>query len=85
MPRPDYECFVNSTYEVFYNNDFEVKTGKNTPGFYYPFCKIVDLRSKVISAYTTEDDRLWIDIFPVDGLPDDLDEVDKLYKKLKNT
>lgn len=47
----------------------------------YPFVKIVDTRTKVIEKTSDEEIGLWIDIFPVDGLPDDTSKIKKLYKK----
>lgn len=49
----------------------------------YPFIKIVDTRTKVIEKTSNEDMGLWIDIFPIDGLPDNEKEVKKVYNKAK--
>lgn len=49
----------------------------------YPFIKIVDTRTKVVEKTSNEDMGLWIDVFPVDGLPDNEKEVKKVYSKAK--
>lgn len=82
MPRTDYERFIHADHTVFHKQKLEVKSGTMTSGFYYPFCKIVDLKSRVISANNTQDNQLWIDIFPVDGLPDDIEETVDIYIKI---
>ena len=74
MPRLDYEKFV--------------KLYKNIPRERYilrenmPFIKLVDSNTRIDNKYTNADvaDGLWIDIFPVDGLPADLNEVYKIYR-----
>ncbi len=49
----------------------------------YPFAKIYDKRTRIDKLYDNDvtERNLWIDIFPIDGLPDDEKEVEKIYKK----
>lgn len=49
----------------------------------YPFMKLLDTRTRIEREYLNDDssDCLWIDIFPVDGLPDDEKENALLYQK----
>ena len=49
----------------------------------FSFAKIVDLYTRVYRKYRNDDKHLWIDIFPVDGLPDDEKKADNLLKKAK--
>ncbi len=42
-----------------------------------PFAKIVDTSTVLDEKYFLHDKHLWIDIFPVDGLPDSKEESDK--------
>lgn len=78
MPRKDYEFFVKN-FSVDKNN-VEVRCNflKN---FGLPFAKIVDLDTIIDSKFDESENNkhLWIDIFPVDGLPENLKEVEKIY------
>lgn len=80
MPRKDYITFFNSFHCL--NNRYMARC--NLIGnFTGAFGKLVDLNTHIENIYT-KDDRsanVWIDIFPVDGLPEDLAEVKKIYKK----
>ena len=49
----------------------------------FSFAKIADLNTRVHRKYMNDDRYLWIDIFPVDGLPDDPQKADMLLKKAK--
>jgi len=80
MPRKDYLKFVN-TFDGW-NKNLEVRSNlKNNFGA--PFSKIVDLRTKIDAKYTNNDvdTNLWIDVFPVDGLPENIEEVRHIYDK----
>lgn len=47
----------------------------------YPFIKLVDTRTKVVEKTSDEEMGLWIDIFPIDGLPDNTNKIKRVYKK----
>ena len=83
MPRPDYRKLIALN-----------KEKKLFPGYYRlccfedgtldsPYMKIVDRRTRIREEnYTQKDVKcLWIDIFPVDGLPDSMNETRRLYRK----
>ena len=83
MPRPDYEKLIALSHER-----------KLFPGYYRlccfedgtldsPYMKIVDRRTRIREENYTQKDvkSLWIDIFPVDGLPDSMNETRRLYKE----
>lgn len=77
MPRPDYEKFIK-----LYNSDLTGKfslLSSSLGNFTRPFCKMMDNDTVVISYYKNSNTGLWIDILPVDGLPDDLYLVKKIY------
>lgn len=80
MPRPDYERFIRSYSQA--QSCYELKSNylKN---FSAPFTKVIDIRTKVLSQFNESgvDTNLWIDIFPVDGLPENLTEVQNIYDK----
>lgn len=79
MPRKDYLKFI----ETFDGWDKNLQVRSNLKNnFGAPFSKIVDLRTKIDAKYTENDidTHLWIDVFPVDGLPENIAEVEKIYK-----
>lgn len=80
MPRDDYLNFV----ECFdgYDKYLEVRSNLRK-NFGAPFSKVVDIRTKIDSKYTNNDinTNIWIDVFPVDGLSEKLDEVEKTYRQ----
>ena len=66
MPRPDYDRFVQS----FSHFHYKVKTYKNDTSYHFPFAKVYDDRTVLIEDYCSC--GVFIDVFPIDGLPDDL-------------
>lgn len=80
MPRPDYDKFLNS----FPKNDqviqiADVKFGNMVA----PFTKLKRIDTRTDSR-TTEGEmntKIWIDIFPVDGLPSSPNEQKILYRR----
>ena len=80
MPRKDYEKLIH----VYKNEDYQYYLrAPELRNFTAPFAKLVDTKTWIEAQYSIDDDNrhLWIDIFPVDGLPDSLKEVSKVYKK----
>lgn len=82
MPRPDYDRMHaliaeqglgDSRYELI-----GLQTGKGT----WPFAKIIDRSTWVEAEFVADDQQhLWIDIFPVDGLPDGKEQSDRHIQK----
>ncbi len=73
MPRPDFEMFVKLSGNKPIFTNYETCFYRNTKTFIpYPFVKIIDTTTKVIEK--TKDEKyfsgVWIDIFPLDGFPD---------------
>lgn len=85
MARPDYEKFlalVRKDDSFFKNLDYFVEDGSDPKSAYrFPFIKIYDLHTQVKSLYVDRYTSLWIDVFPVDGLPEDWEEVKEIYRK----
>lgn len=77
MPRPDYIKFVNS-----YHSDkgFFLKFDllKNWDA---PCAKVLNPFTIIESRISENETNLWVDIFPVDGLPEDIEKVKRIYKK----
>lgn len=71
MPREDYEKFLDldMSQEV---PAYVRRTSKKERNYITPFAKLVDTRYQVENKYEDPSVKLylWIDIFPVDGLPD---------------
>lgn len=84
MPRKDYETLL----EVFNNecdSKYKLLDYKNTEGYYYAFAKIVNIETKLIETkYRPINDMgLYIDVFPIDFLPDDEKKAMHIFKKYK--
>lgn len=79
MPRPDYEKFLMSYYSP---KGFKVISNL-LHNWDHPYAKVINTLTRVESVEAENEPGLWIDIFPVDGLPEDLKVVEKIYKKGK--
>ena len=70
MPRPDYERFQEMNKNGFGKY---LITSYSLGNSIWPFMKIYDPSVTLENDYVNADRWLWIDIFPMDGLPDDYD------------
>lgn len=78
MPRQDYDYLVNHfEHKKLKVLSYEKKDLKA------PFAKIVDNNTLVEMLYDegSVNKQLWVDIFPVDGLPDEIEKVNNIYNK----
>lgn len=67
MPREDYEVFRDN----FTHERYSVKSIKNTIGWPYSFSKCIDTKTELEeSVHEVEPIGVFIDIFPLDGLPE---------------
>lgn len=71
MPRNDYDTLLSIINET--NNKYKVLAYKYKKEYYYPFAKIVDSSTMVVESNTiaTNNMGVWVDIFPIDNLPND--------------
>ena len=78
MPRPDYEQFI-ANYQPA-NSYIQLRAGENN-NFSAPFAKIINKKTRGKDRHSKNDinSYLWIDIIPVDGLPNDIRKVKKIY------
>ncbi len=79
MPRKDYEFLIKN-----FKNLKNIQLKSNLLGnLDLPFTKLVDINTIVNSKFdeSENNEHLWIDIFPVDGLPDNLKEVERIYTR----
>lgn len=84
MPRADYERLIELEIEqkIFPSHlKIFAPEMKNAD---YPFAKVVNINSHIFQQYAEDESlsHLWIDIMPVDGLPEDTVEVEKIYRKV---
>ena len=84
LPRKDY----NKLREVFNencNSKMKIEDYTNTENYCYPFAKVVNLETLLIenNCKQLDDMGVYIDVFPIDYLPEDEEKVKKIYKKYK--
>ena len=83
MPRNDYMRFINLIKNgSVISKNYGVYAYELSNSF-YPFAKLFDKRYYVEQKYTSDVslENLWIDILPMDGLPDSKKKIEKIYKK----
>lgn len=71
MPRDDYRKFLNlvkKRQSVIDDRFYLIDLDK--AGYYYPFAKMVDNRTVAKMEDNLTEHGIWVDIFPIDGLPD---------------
>lgn len=70
MPREDYNKLMNLEPSEF-NFPYKLVNESNTPSFTKAFMNLQDSTTKILMTYsnTPHEESLWIDIFPIDGLP----------------
>lgn len=77
MPREDYERFIRE-FNRKYRNKYTVGSLYTNREWQRPFARVCDKKSKITSTIFTEQTMgIFVDIFPIDGLPDS-----KIGKKL---
>ena len=81
MTRPDYDKLleISKKHKISSNLEIIDYTLKNSR---LPFAKVINKQIE-INSISKEDRNLWIDIFPIDGLPDTEEETVKHYKKMR--
>ena len=81
MPRPDYERFIKLFKSE--NKNYEIRSNRLN-NFSAPFTKIVDTRTLIIEKYRKGniDTNIWVDIFPVDGLPENPKDIKQIFEKV---
>ncbi len=81
MPRPDYDRFIQS----FQSEHYKVISSSLDPTYYYPYAKVYDRRTYLQETlrHSYPDMGVFIDIFPVDGLPSDKRQQVRLYTRQK--
>ncbi len=81
VPRPDYDRVI----EQFKDPDgrYAAVSCFNDASYLYPFAKIVDRKIKSMTeSGEIGANGLGIDLFPLDGLPSDMDETERLFRRM---
>ncbi|AIZ80231.1 LicD family protein [Actinobacillus equuli] len=70
MPRKDYNKLMELKPSEF-NSPYKLVNERNTPNFTKAFMNLQDSSTKILMKYSNipHEESLWIDIFPIDGLP----------------
>ena len=82
MPRPDYDRLIALWGRERVADRYELRCHE-LDNIAFPFIKIVDVEIEGTAEFSIDDKNLWIDVFPLDGLPDDIRESDRHIKKLR--
>ncbi len=82
MPRPDYDKLQELIKAQPYMPKFKFLS-HSLGNLDEPYTKLADTATRLDKFYTKDklDIYLWMDIFPMDGLPDDPAEIEKIFKK----
>lgn len=77
LSRPNYEYLVEN-----FRDDKLKLIAFERDNFLFPFARIIDEHTEIEAEYSQEVNKhLWLDIFPVDGLPQDKKIVKEIYSK----
>ncbi|MBQ8462889.1 MAG: LicD family protein [Prevotella sp.] len=80
MPRQDYEKFIRT----YHDTNYRVLNPDVEPHYYYTFAKVTDERTKMYETETVGYEvGVYIDVFPVDYVPDDQKERERVFKRKK--
>lgn len=84
MPRPDFDKFIALTKDYDIQDKFHVFSHANTPGYYLWFAKFCDKDTRLVITKTKSKIPLgmWIDIFPLDAIPEDKNTAADLREKI---
>ena len=83
MPRPDYEQLI-SHWREWLPQPYEVIATENDPTYPYPFAKIEDASTTVLERPDFKFlEGVYIDVFPIDGVPSDEQERKRHFKQYK--
>lgn len=84
MPRPDYDRFIKLTKKGLANG-YKVISLYNCKNYYLKWAKIIDNNTTLIETFNHKDCILgtFIDVFPIDGLDNNIIIADKSYHSVK--
>lgn len=79
MPRPDYDRFCRE----YSSERYQIADLDNNKDYMLGFARVYDDKKTTVSTklpWLLSDVGVWIDIFPADGLTDDIDEIKRIYR-----
>lgn len=83
LPRPDFEKFV-TYFEKSYSGKYKVGSLQTDPKWVRPAARVWDLNTKLIQKFNDEEEMgVFIDVFPIDGLPETKSERALFYRKIR--
>lgn len=83
MPRPDYEKMIDIFKSRSIDGHYIFEAPLDKKDYVYPFCKLYDTDTTLIENVRVKAKRgIYIDIFPLDGIGNTLDESQKNYKRI---
>ena len=81
MPRPDYDNFIKS----YKSNKFELLAMEFDDKYPYPFAKVSDKTTNLVEKISNPFPMgVYIDVFPIDGLPESEHERKRHLKLIEN-
>ncbi len=82
LPREHYEKLIKVFNEQT-SQEYKLIYYENCDKYYYPYAKIVDKKTKLIENEfeDIEEMGVYIDVFPIDYLPDDEKNIKKVFKE----
>jgi len=83
MPRPDYEKLLSMVKQNSISEHIRLLDYREEKTF--PFAKAVDTRTTCKEHFLVTEDNmgLYIDIFPLDGMPENEDEQNRILRKIR--
>lgn len=84
LRRPDYDKLIELSRKDDFLPPYLKLISYEQGTSQYPFIKIIDTRYCMEQGYVKEGavTSIWVDILPTDGLPDDNQEIKRIYRKV---
>lgn len=80
LPRPDYDIFIKEFKDAYPH--YTLQTYQNDETLIIPFAKISDNRTVLVEELAVY--GIYIDVFPIDGVPDTAEEQKTFLRKMKS-
>ena len=82
MPRPDYMKFQEIDIKKYCPKNVK-RASYELGNLNYPFCKLFNMDIHIDKEYIFDstETNLWIDILPMDALPNDEKKINRIFKK----